>query len=469
MLRISVVLSVFLVLPVFAIATPYIPPEEAMDTRTVDSGVRVGGGLPSPFDYEYDPLNRFQMAADFITTLQVDDTSSASYGGMREGEHLLGIIQTDNTSESIWMWTHYYDLTGDDAYHDNIDAAWEYCMNYPAYDEEGGDGQKAGYYRRYNCAWAVRAEMEYRRVYGDTTYAWYGDSCASYLCHNPLILSVPYGMYRKLNGLIMGWAVGNLYEYGQYVGSPVFVSKAVDMADSLRDWVEANPNKIHWKEWAMEGGAVMWGIVNSWFQEYPTGVEAWVDSIGPFLNTEIDSSEYQNAWRGWAALGQYTAGEVLNSPLHAGYFIHLADTLVLNDGDLDGGIPVIDAHPDNYDQSWVTNYLGFMCMDKMMTLSEVAFNSVRRIETLEAVVTPVPASDSPRLRFALPGPSQVSLEVFDVRGRSMHAEDLGVLGGGSHSVDVFGSDLKLRPPAGVYFYVLRSGTSVARGKLVMLR
>jgi hypothetical protein len=469
MLRISAFALACFLLPLSAVATPYIPPEEAMQMTSTEQEFSFARGVPSPFDYVYDPMVRFEMGADFITTLQVSDTASAAYGGMREGEHMLSIIQTDNTSESIWIWTHYYALTGNDDYHDNIDAAWEYCMNNPAYDEEGGDSQYSGYYRRYNCAWALRAEMEYRQVYGDNTYAAYAESCASYLCHNPLRLTGLVGMYRKLNGLIMGWAVGNLYEYGTYVGDPIYVSKAVDMADSVKNWADANPNRLSWMEWAMEGGAVMWGVVNSWFQEYPADLTAWADSMAPYLNAEIDSSEYQNAWRGWAALGQFTAGEVLGSSVYMANFKHLADTLVLNDGDSDGGIPVIDAEPDDHDQTWVTNYVGYMCMDNMLTLAGLRRPDMVAGTGLRAVVTPLPAYDAPSIRFALPGPSRVSVEVFDVAGRSVYREDVGMLGGGSHVLPLF------RPPeagpasAGVYFYVLRSGTDVAKGKIVMLR
>jgi hypothetical protein len=469
MLRISVLVVACVLLPLYASATPYIPPEEGMKMTTTEQEFSFARGMPAPFDYEYDPLARFQMVADFITTLQVSDTSLASYGGMREGEHLMNVIQTDNTSESIWIWTHYYALTGDDDYHDNIDAAWEYCMNHPAYDEEGDDSQVSGYYRRYNCSWALRAEMEYREVYGDATYAAYAESCASYLCHNPLKLRGLVGMYRRLNGLIMGWAVGNLYEYGAFVGNPTYTSKAVATADSVRDWVDTNPNKLHWMEWAMEGGSVMWGITNSWFQEYPAGLEAWVDSMAPYLNTEIDSSQYQNAWRGWAALGQHTAGEVLGSSVYMAYFKHLADTLVLNDGDSDGGIPVIDAEPDDHDQSWVTNYLGFMCMDRLLDLAGATRDDMLAGGCLRATVTPLPSYEAPTLRFALPGPSRVSVEVFDVAGRRVYYDRIGVLGQGSHVLPLFRRPDDSPTSAGVYFYVLRSGTDVAKGKIVMLK
>lgn len=469
MLRISALALVCVLLPLCAVATPYIPPEEAMEMTSPDREFSFSRGTPSPFDYSYDPLVRYQMGADFIATLQVSDTSLAAYGGMREGEHMLNVIQTDNTSESIWIWTHYYSLTGSDDYHDNIDAAWEYCMNYPAYNEEGDNNQVTGYYRRYNCAWALRAEMEYRQVYGDNTYSAYADSCASYLCHNPLILRGLVGMYRRLNGLIMGWAVGNLYEYGTYVGNPTYVTKAVEMADSVRDWVDTNPNKLHWMEWAMEGGSVMWGVVHSWFQENPSGLVAWVDSMAPYLNAEIDSSQYQNAWRGWAALGQNTAGEVLGSPVYMANFKHLADTLVLNDGDSDGGIPVIDAEPDDHDQTWVTNYLGFMCMDKLLDLAGARERVVATGTGFKATVAPLPAYEAPSLRFALPGPSRVSVEVFDVAGRMVYRDDAGLLTGGSHVLPLFRQPGERPSSAGVYFYTLSSGRDVAKGKIVMLR
>ena len=169
--------------PVAAFATPYVPAETTPPLPASVGERHIAMSSPGPAALDYDPLVRYGMACDFIVTMQVADTASAYYGGMREGEHLMTVIQTDNTSESIWMWSHYYDLTGIDSYHDNIDAAWEYCMNFPAYDEEGDDSPISGYYRRYNCSWALRAEMEFRRVYGDTTYKAYAESCASYLCH----------------------------------------------------------------------------------------------------------------------------------------------------------------------------------------------------------------------------------------------------------------------------------------------
>lgn len=456
-----ILVFVVLIFPATLLATPYVSPEQAIEHPEVSGKGRVA----SPLDLSYDPLVRFGMCADFITTLQVLDPLSPDYGGMREGEHLLGIIQTDNTSESIWIWSHFYNLTGNDFYRDNIDAAWQYCMNFPAYNEEGGTHPVTGYYRVYNCSWALRAAMEYESVYGDDQYRQYADSCASYLCHNPLVLRYPVGMYRRLNGLIMGWAVGNLYEYGEFVENPVFKIKAVQMADSLKSWVEANPARLGWEEWAMNGGAVMWGLVKSYFDYYPDGVQTWVENYAPYMDTEIDSSTYQNAWRAWAALGQWTASQVLDSPIYAGYFKHLADTLVANDGDYDGGIPVIDAEPDDYDQSWVTNYLGFMCMDKLLGTSSVAVRNPSQGLTIK--VAGSPGLGLPEIYFELEKPSLLWLALYDVRGRNLSSCQIGKFNQGCYHLNLADYILKQIPP-GVHFVELRSEGGVAREKVVVL-
>ncbi|MGQ9602627.1 MAG: T9SS type A sorting domain-containing protein [bacterium] len=452
---------VLLAFPSFLLGTPYVSPEHAAEQPDISAR----GRIASPFDSDYDPLIRFGMCADFITTLQVLDPNSPDYGGMREGEHMLGVIQTDNTSESIWIWSHYFDLTGQDLYHSNIDAAWQYCMNFPAYDEEGGTSPVSGYYRVYNCSWAVRAAMEYERIYGDDQYRQYADSCASYLCHNPLVLRYPVGMYRRLNGLIMGWAVGNLYEYGEFVENSIFRLKAVEMADSLKGWIEVKPERLGWEEWAMNGGSMMWGLVNSYFKHYPESLEIWVENYAPYLDTEIDSSTYQNAWRAWAALGQSVAGEVLRSPTYAGYFKHLADTLVANDGDNDGGIPVIDGEPDDHDQSWVTNYLGFMCMDRLLETADIVWKPTAQGFSIN--VAGCPSLGLPEIYFELAKPSALSLAVFDVRGRVLSNSNIGEFTSGLHVLSL-GDFVQRQISPGVYFIELRSTDSIARNKVVVL-
>jgi hypothetical protein len=467
-MKYMLIAALALIIPAAGHATPYVPAEEAEALPAAEAERHIVTSPPGPSTLSYDPLVRYGMACDFIVTMQVSDTSSAAYGGMREGEHLLGIIQTDNTSESVWMWSHYYDLTGSDDYRDNVDAAWAYCMSHPAYDEEGGDSDLTGYYRRYNCSWALRAEMEFRRVYDDTTYKAYAESCASYLCHHPMKLTIPVGMAKRLNPMIMGWVVGNLYEYGEFVGNPVYMSKAVDMADSLKVKVDGNPDRLHNKEWAMGGGVLMWGLLNSYFQDDPTGVDDWVTAMAPYMDTEVDSSEYQNAWRGWAALGQWSAAAELGSGLYFGYFQHLADTLVANDGDLDGGIPVTDPEGDDRDQSWVTNYLGFMCLDRMMEDAGVRTVALYG-NCLEVTVLGSPAVGAPTLMLELVGSQDIRFDIYDVEGRTVHARDLGRLPAGRHSLswDAARGDGGVAP--GIYFYRVCGDRESATGKVVVLK
>ena len=470
MKRLLLAVLLCMVVPSAAFATPYVPVEQMLPSdgsEEMAAPPEVYRGLLGA--QSYDPLDRYSMCAQFIVGMQVADTSSASYGGMREAEHMMNVIQTDNTSESIWIWSHYYRLTGSDPYSDNVAAAWEYVMSHKAYDEEGGDDWITGYYRVYNTAWALRAVMEYQDVYGDETYASYADSCASYICHHPMMINYVTGAPRRLNGMIMSWAVGNLYEYGQYTGNAVFVDKSLSIVDSLKTWVDKNPAKFHWKEWAMEGGVVMWGIVHSYFADDPTGLEAWVAAGAPSLDTEVLPTDgaYQNAWRAWAAFGQSTASDVLDSPTYAGYFQHLADTLVANDGDLDGGIPVLDADPDNYDQSWVTNYLGFMCMDRLRASSAVRGPDLAR-GGLALVVAPSPSVGLPVLRFNMERPGSATVSVYDARGRLVASEVKDGLPGGLHSVAV--GDIVRQPVSpGIYFCEVRSSGSVARAKAVVLR
>ncbi len=470
MKKVLLVAVMCLLIPLCLFATPYVPPDVAAEASQGSEEWLAPRALPARAMLSYDPFTKFTMCCQFISTLQVADTGSADYGGMREAEHMLNVIQTDNTSESIWMWSHFYRLSGADTYHSNVDAAWEYVMSHKAYDEEGNDDPVTGYYRRYNCSWALRAVMEYGDIYGDPTYAAYGDSCASYLCHNPMILNYPTGAARRLNGMIMGWAVGNLYEYGQYTSNATYVSKALDMADSVKVWAEFNPAKFHWKEWAMDGGAVMWGIVHSVFADDPTGLEAWVTTYAPNLDTEVlpSAGSYQNAWRAWAALGQSTATEVLDSPTYAGYFEHLADTLIANDGDNDGGIPVLDADPDNYDQSWVTNYLGYMCMDRLLATAGTPVATASG-HGLRVAVSPMPSKDLPSLMFNLDKAALVRVSVYDTMGRRVAEENIGLLGPGLQRVALAHSANLAGVSPGLYFYQVQAGGNVARGKILLVR
>jgi len=98
-------------------------------------------------------IGRFISACRFLDEMQEHDEDSNNYGGMHEGEgdDLWRIVQTDNTQEAIVDWCIYAEFFDDsDTYSDNVEAAWVYNNNFPAWEEEGGDN---GYYRIHNCGW----------------------------------------------------------------------------------------------------------------------------------------------------------------------------------------------------------------------------------------------------------------------------------------------------------------------------
>ncbi|KPJ53903.1 hypothetical protein AMJ39_02620 [candidate division TA06 bacterium DG_24] len=411
-------------------------------------------GLETP-DY----LEHYTLLAGFLRGLQVWNPGGPDHGGMREGEHLPDIIETDNTAEAIWVWSHYYELTGDDSYYPNVEAAWEYCMAHPAYNEEGPPPGPLAYYKVYNCAWALAAEVKYRNVYADTTYLWYSDTCATFIIAYPLDVHAG-APYFSLNAPVLGWAVGNLYSYGMDVGSTAYQEGAVELGDSVRTWIEEAPVRLAIKYWAMSGGAPFWGVLNSCFRMYPDGERAWATEYGPYLDTEVYSGQFQNAYRGWYALGHDACWEATADTTYKRAHVHLADTLVLNDGDVDGGIPASDPEPDNQDQSWVSNYLGYMGLDILIPVVDVAIapdtTVVPRGGTLGFLVSLANNTDAAQAFYGqteaylpngqpyagnpLIGPLPVALQPLQVR--TVHF---------SHSIP-------LNAPLGTYHYRVKIGT-----------
>jgi len=350
-------------------AAEYWGTEELLRQAEANRRIHVGNVpvLPSELGERgaIDYMERFAMVAEFLTTLQVSNDTLPNFGGMMEGEFQTNIIQTDNTAEAIWIWSHYTDLTGDTTYLGNIAAAWSYVMNHPAYNEEGGSGE-LGYYRVYNSAWAMASEMEYRRVFGDSTYIWYSDSTAHYVLNNPLNLYGP-PPYDILNGMVTGWAAGNLYAYGESVGDTLFRSEAAAIGGLVKGWAEGNPAaRLGGWNWAMSGGAAFWGVANSYFRRYPEGLRSWSEAYDDYLQNYVTEGNYQNAWNLWFALGHYTAwdtqGDLQRKENHQG----IVDYLIGLDVDGDGGIGQNDGSPNYNDQSWVTSYLGYVGLDKLL-------------------------------------------------------------------------------------------------------
>jgi hypothetical protein len=317
-------------------------------------------------------LETMNEAAAFIATMQVSDPDTITFGGMREGEHMLDVIQSDNTQESIWVWSRYRSLTGDTTYDANVEAAWQYIMNFPAYNEEGGTGD-IGYYRVYNCGWGLWAVMGYEEAYGDTSYRSYGDSCAVYIMAYPLDIYKSLIPYNTLNGLVESWAVGSLYKYGLYVDDLAMRLTAADMGGEIKGWVEDNPSRgLARENWAMSGGATMWGVLNSFFQRRPDLLSDWLDIYEPYLKQFDDSGPWNTAHNLWYSLGHQTVWEASGSSSRKVNHRLLIEAMMGLDTDNDGGIPAQIDEPDTTDQSWVTNYLSFMGFDVLIPPGDVS-------------------------------------------------------------------------------------------------
>ena len=436
-------------------ASPYWGSTEAeawQAGRTTAQETHPWADLPHAVGDARDDLAMFGLAAEFLSIWQVDIPGDPEFGGMREGEHLPDIIQTDNTSESIWVWTRYYELTGDNQYHQNVLDAWTYCMNYPAYLEEGGSTEYNGYYRMYNCGWAVRAAQKYLDIYGDDTYQAYADSCASYLRYHTL--SRPgSGFYRYVNPPVLSWAMGNLYYVGMRQNNAEWRAEAVRQAEEkIKVWIEDEPALLANETWAMSGGATMWGLLESYFCAHPAEIDTWVPLYKDYMDVFSSAGDFQNAWNGWYALGHWATGVALEDAYHIGVHSDLTDYLIAQDGDLDGGIPARPEDTDDMDQTWVTNYLVYMGLDERLPPAADVPVAGPAIETRIALLAgPNPAHGRADVRFQLARPQQVWLEVFDAAGRKVTDLAAGQLPAGRHQVSWQGEDSAgRRVPAGVY-------------------
>jgi hypothetical protein len=360
-MRIAVIV-IFMAVTVTAHATQFVP-DELIDGGVMGPTVYGYDGRYGDRTGTYDPLEVFSDAAHFISTLQVLE-SGDDYGGIMEGESesLMEIVQTDNTSESVWVWSRYRQLTDDAQYDEYVDRSWTYILNHPAYEEEGWD-EGSKYYRVYNCGWATRCERKYREVTGDDTYKWYGIAAAEFFLDNPI------NLYASVNnGYCTAWAVGNVYEYAVDIGDDDMKAEALARAVEVKEWAESNPDStIGLHSWAMAGGATVWGLDRSYFQAHPGEREAWMTTYAPYMPDTVDSFlGWDNAWKAWFALGHWTAFDGGAGAVYWNKFENLADFLAAEDGDDDGGIPANDDDPDDMDQTWVTSYLAMMCMNTLI-------------------------------------------------------------------------------------------------------
>ena len=426
--------------------------------------------LAAAAERDQDYLLEFTRVAEFLSIWQNDIVGDPEFGGMREGEHLPDIIQTDNTS----VWTRYYDLTGDNQYFQNIQDAFTYSLNWPAYLEENGSGETTGYYRMYNCGWAVRAEMIYRLVYDDDTYKAYGDSCGSYIRDHTLIRPGGTGFYQYVNPPVLSWALGNLYHAGHTQGRSDWTDAAVLKAETqVKVWVEGEPTLLSNETWAMSGGATMWGLISSYFQAHPGEAPVWLATYKDFMDTYSTSGSFTNAWNGWYALGHFATGDILANPTHLAYHVALTDTLLYEDGDDDGGVPARPEDTDEMDQTWVSNYLAFMGLSPLLP----AFADVPSLDwepdagrLLQLSALPNPAVDRVIIHLQAPSILPATASVYDCQGRRVSRLPCGLLSGEGLAFSWDGrDDFGRMQPAGSYWAVVETPAATARKEIIWIR
>ncbi len=315
---------------------------------------------------KYDAEEVFGKACAFIEYWQVKDPNDPNYGGIREGEDLPHIVQTDNTSESVWVWSRWRQLTGSHEYDDAVARSWVYINKNPAWEEEGWENPASKYYRIYNCGWGMRAEMMYRQTTGDNSLKNYGLTCARFVADN--LIDIKNISYLN-NYLCTAWAVGNLYEYAEDVGDAGLKAKALSLASEVKSLAEEAPGwRIGYYSWAMSGGVTVWGLHNSYFKEHPNEEKSWMIKHGPYLQTLVQpgAGTWDNAWNAWYMFGHHSCYHATGDESYWLKFDNVAANLVAQDTDDDGGIPPSQAGTEKGDHTWVTSYLCMMGMDRII-------------------------------------------------------------------------------------------------------
>jgi hypothetical protein len=309
-------------------------------------------------------IHELCQTAVFIESLQVSDSLSPDYGGIIEGEDEPDIIQTDNTQEAIWVWCRYFEITGDTTYFVNLRRAWTYVMNFPAYDEEGSDSD---YYRVWNCGLALFAESKYRNVFTDSSFLSYADTCAKYIMAHPLPFDDPNSFYRRLHPKVTSLAAGMLYQYGKDMSNQIFQDTAITFADSVRIWIEANPNlNINDEAWAMSGGTAVWGLCRSLFDADTSAGITWLSAYLPYMKFYQPTGTWNNSWNIWYANAYNYSARIVQSGTYVDYHHALTDSMLVQDYDDDGGVPPTRNWGQDQDHAWVSAYMVFMGFEGLM-------------------------------------------------------------------------------------------------------
>jgi len=309
-------------------------------------------------------IHELCQTAGFVASMQVTDSLNPEYGGIIEGEDELGVVETDNTQQAIWVWCKYYQITGDTTYFPNIRRAWIYILNHPAWLEEGTDSD---YYRVWNCGLALFAESMYRNTFGHTTYRPYADTCIMYMLSHPLPFTGVTSYYERLHPKAQSLAAGMLYQYGKEMNNQVWKDSALAYGTRVREWIEDDPDtNINDEVWAMSGGTAVWGICRSTFDADTLTAITWLNTYLPLMKYFQPTGTWNNSWNIWYANAYNYSARILQNSTYVDYHHSLTDSLLVQDYDDDGGVPPTRGWTQNQDHSWVSNYMVFMGFEGLM-------------------------------------------------------------------------------------------------------
>lgn len=313
---------------------------------------------PGPRRFNY--LKRIKWVCDFVARYQVSDSSSPDFGGVIEAEHLPNIIETDNTQEAVWVWTRWYQLTGRDDYHENIRHAWIYIRRNPAYREHLNNPQNI-WYAVWNCGLGMMMEPLYRLVYQDSTHFDYADSCRNfYISHrlNPANI---------LDNFVTAQASGMAYDFALKENDAELLDTALARGLRVKDWIQENTRtRLNSQYWAMSGGTAFWGVVNTFARADTAAGRTWVEIYGESLPGFYSTQNWNCSHNLWLAYAYRAAHEITGNDRYGILHQYLTDTLLMKDTDRDGGIPATWTDPYNQDQTWVSTYLDFMGLDRLI-------------------------------------------------------------------------------------------------------
>ncbi len=333
--------------------------------------------MAAPGDH-VNPLAEILSICQYLDQWQVKDETDPEFGGMIEDEFRTGpdrIVESDNTQESVYVWSRYYQLTGDNTFYTNVQNAWTYLESFPAW-QEGSD-----FYGIWNCGWGLRCSMQFALAYQDSTKDEYARQCALYISEHALEL--PFETSRPApgirNALSVAWAAWNLYAYADTAGDQAMRSKAVELATAVQEWIEADPEHIAAATWALSGGVAAACVLDVLFPDDPEDARSWSDQYLVNLVTYYDPDtskpgDWISAWDSWQALAQNALWRTTGASMHRRTALEQSDYIRSLDRDDDGGIPANPNDPDTEDQTWVSTYIvltGFADMEEPPRLSFV--------------------------------------------------------------------------------------------------